>query len=123
MKSIAGGAGTDWAAGLFYSDHPEFRPAGTAPKRVLHAASAVALLSLLAACTEPVSWQKLLSAKISQQYPGYTVQPATGGNLTVLRPGLTAVAVDVNDIAAYCLRGPRDCDYVTDKMLLSLAPK
>jgi len=81
---------------------------------------AAVLAASLAACTEPVSWPKLLSAKIMQQYPAYTVEPAPGGNLLVLRPGLAAVPVDVNDIAAFCLRGTKDCDYATDQMLLAL---
>eukprot|EP01031_Cornospumella_fuschlensis_P052138 gene52138-63736_t len=78
------------------------------------------LVAGLAACTEPPSWQKLLTAKISQQYPAYKVLPAEGGNLTVERPGMSATPVDVNAIAAFCLRGAKDCDYATDQMLLQL---
>lgn len=74
------------------------------------AAGALAALLLLAACTEPPSWQMLLAAKISQQYPGYTVRPTPDGQLTV----------DVDAIARFCRRGPQDCNYATDQLLLSL---
>ncbi|MES2412224.1 MAG: hypothetical protein V4614_00380 [Pseudomonadota bacterium] len=81
---------------------------------------ALAALAALAGCTEAPSWQKLLGAKISQQYPAYTVHPSENGNLKVDRPGMASVPVDVNAIAAFCLRGTRDCDYATDQMLLQL---
>lgn len=84
------------------------------------AAGALAALLVLTACTEPPSWQKLLAAKISQQYPGYTVQPMPDGQLKVERPGLATVPVDVDAIARFCQRGPQDCNYATDQMLLSL---
>ena len=80
----------------------------------------VMLVAGLAACTEPPSWQKLLTAKISQQYPAYKVLPTEGGNLSVERPGMSTMPVDVNAIAAFCLRGAKDCDYATDQMLLQL---
>ena len=84
------------------------------------AAGALALLLALAACTEAPSWQKLLAAKITEQYPGYQVQPAPGGGLMVERPGLAPVPVDVDAIARFCQRGPKDCNYATDQLLLDL---
>lgn len=81
---------------------------------------ALIIMAALSACTEPPSWQKLLTAKISQQYPAYKVLPGDGGNLSVERPGMSAMPVDVNAIAAFCLRGAKDCDYATDQMLLQL---
>lgn len=78
------------------------------------------LITALCACTEPPSWQKLLAAKISQQYPNYKILPSEGGNLSVERPGMSTMPVDVNAIAAFCLRGTKDCDYATDQMLLQL---
>ena len=81
---------------------------------------AAAVLLALAACTEPPSWQKLLASKITEQYPSYEAQPAADGSLLVRRPGRTAVPVDVDAIARFCRRGPRDCDYATDQMLLEL---
>ncbi len=81
----------------------------------------VALLLTLASCTQAPSWQKLLTAKILAQYPGYEVQPASDGNIVVRRPGQADVPVDVNAIAQFCRRGTRDCDYATDQMLLELA--
>ena len=82
-------------------------------------------LSLLAAsaCTEAPSWQKLLTIRISDQYPGYQVKPTANGGLLVERPGLTSVPVDVDAIARFCLRGPKDCNYATDQMLLELSSK
>ncbi|MES2398603.1 MAG: hypothetical protein V4573_01355 [Pseudomonadota bacterium] len=78
------------------------------------------LVAGLAACTEPPSWQRLLAAKISQQYPAYKVVPVEGGNLSIERPGMSTLPVDVNAIAAFCLRGAKDCGYATDQMLLQL---
>ncbi|MES2363347.1 MAG: hypothetical protein V4646_16370 [Pseudomonadota bacterium] len=83
----------------------------------------LALAAALAACSEAPSWQKLLAAKISEQYPGYKVQATADGNLLVERPGLASMPVNVQAIAAFCLRGPRDCDYATDQMLLQLQGK
>ena len=75
---------------------------------------------LLSACTEPPSWQTLLSRKITDQYPNYRVQSATSGGLLVVRPGLTSLPVDVDAIANFCQRGPKDCNYATEHMLLEL---
>ncbi|HXD39235.1 MAG TPA: hypothetical protein VN649_01640 [Ramlibacter sp.] len=84
-------------------------------------AGPVTLVLLLVACSEsPPSWQKLLAGKISEQYPTYQVQPTAGGGLMVQRPGRPAIAVDVEAIARFCQRGPRDCNYATDQMLLEL---
>jgi hypothetical protein len=80
---------------------------------------AAALLAL-PACTEAPSWQTLLSAKIRQQYPGYDVQPQPDGSVIVRRPGQADAPVDVNAIGAFCRRGPKDCNYATDQMLLEL---
>ena len=79
-------------------------------------AGAVAVLLSLAACIQPPSWQKLLTAKILAQYPGYEVEPVADGNVVVRRPG------QADAIAQFCLRGTRDCNYATDQMLLELAP-
>ena len=86
----------------------------------LYAAIALATPMLLAACTDPPSWQTLLTAKITQQYPGYMVHRAPDGRLLVERPGLAAVPVDAEAIGRFCLRGPKDCNYATDQMLLEL---
>lgn len=45
------------------------------------------------------------------------------GSLLVERAGLAPVPVDVDDIAKFCLRGPKDCDYATDQMLTALQGK
>ena len=76
---------------------------------------------LTAACTQAPSWQKLLTAKISEQYPRYTVQPLPDGSVVVRRPGQADVPVDINAIAEFCRRGPKDCNYATDQMLLALS--
>ena len=89
--------------------------------RTWRAFATVAVLLALAACTQAPSWQKLLTAKIVAQYPGYEVQPVPDGNVIVRRPGQADVPIDVNAIAQFCLRGTRDCDYATDQMLLELA--
>ena len=90
--------------------------------KVIQAGMATLFTALLAlgGCSEPPSWQKLLGAKISEQYPDYEVQPTPDGGLTIRRPGLSALPVDVNAIALFCRRGLKDCNYATDQMLLEL---
>lgn len=95
-------------------------------KRLLLALALVPMLATAAAllaCTEAPSWQKLLAARITQHYPAYTAQPTAQGGLLVERPGLPAITVDVDAIARFCLRGPKDCNYATDQMLLELQGK
>jgi hypothetical protein len=77
----------------------------------------------LSACSEAPSWQKLLASKITQQYPDYKAVAKADGSLLVERPGLAPVPVDVDDIAKFCLRGPKDCNYATDQMLTALQRK
>ncbi len=74
----------------------------------------------LSACTEAPSWQKLLTSKIKEHYPSYDVQATPDGSLKVIRPNLPEVRVNVKEIALLCQRGPKDCNYATDQMLLTL---
>ena len=81
----------------------------------------ISLAALLTGCSDtPPSWQKLLAAKIGEQYPQYQVSLQADGGLLVKRPGQADAPVDVDDIAHFCRRGPKDCSYATDKMLLEL---
>lgn len=100
---------------------------GCKPSRVrLHHRAVLTLtiaIPLLFACTEAPTWQSLLSAKISEQYPDYKVQAATGGGLLVERPGKSTLPVDADAIGRFCQRGPKDCNYATDLMLLELQVK
>ena len=74
----------------------------------------------LSACTEAPSWQKLLARKIKEHYPSYDVQATPDGALKVSRPNLPDARVNVDEIAQLCQRGPKDCNYATDQMLLTL---
>ena len=84
------------------------------------------LLSLLTAAAvsacgqQPPSWDSLLAGKITGQYPDYRVSVSAPGQLRVERPGMPAQTVAVEPIAQYCLRGPRDCGYAVEQMLLVL---
>ena len=78
------------------------------------------VFSTLSACTEAPSWQKLLASKIKEHYPSYDVQSTPDGALKVLRPNLPDARVNVEEIAQLCQRGPKDCNYATDQMLLGL---
>lgn len=81
-------------------------------------------LLVLAACSDPPpSWQKLLSGKITQQYPQYQVSQQPDGQLLVKRPGQPDAPVDAEAIGRFCRRGPADCNYATDHMLLELRGK
>ena len=81
----------------------------------------LASLAWLAACgQQPPSWDKLLAGKITGQYPDYVVAVTTPGHLRVTRPNMPAQDVDVAPIAQHCLRGPKDCNYAVEQMLLVL---
>ena len=78
-------------------------------------------LALLAACGQkPPSWDDLLAGKITGQYPDYVVAVTAPGHLQVTRPNMPAQIVDVAPIAQHCLRGPKDCSYAVEQMLLVL---
>ena len=82
---------------------------------------ALSMAALLAACSQAApGWDRLISAKISEQYPAYKVLAAEAGQLRVQRPGQVDKTVDVADIAKFCQRGPADCNYALDQMLLGL---
>ena len=86
--------------------------------------SATAITVLLAACNQPPpSWQTLLSDMITEQYPSFLVTPTADGGLMVVRPGRAPLPVDAKAIAQFCQRGPKDCGYATDQMLLELREK
>ncbi|MEO8023988.1 hypothetical protein [Polaromonas sp.] len=79
------------------------------------------LCALLAACSPtPPSWDTLVSSKITDHYPAYKVLAPEAGHLLVQRPGQMDKAVDVAGIAKFCQRGPADCNYALDQMLLEL---
>ena len=76
---------------------------------------------LLAACGQsPPSWDILLSGKILGQYPTYTVTVPEAEQLRVERPGMPTKTLAVNPIAQHCLRGPKDCNYAVEQMLVEL---
>ena len=77
-------------------------------------------LALTACGQQPPSWDSLLSGKITGQYPDYRVSVTAPGHLSVERPGLPAQTVAVEPIARHCQRGPRDCGYAVEQMLLEL---
>jgi hypothetical protein len=66
------------------------------------------------------SWDSRLSGKITGQYPDYRVSVIAPGQLRVERPGMPAQVVEVEPIAQRCLRGPRDCGFAVEQMLLAL---
>lgn len=87
----------------------------------IHAALLTALVfGALSACTEAPSWQKLLTSKIKEHYPNYDVQATPDGALKVSRPSMPDAQVNVEEIAQLCQRGPKDCNYGVDQMLLTL---
>ena len=82
---------------------------------------AIGATVLFAACGQsPPTWDNLLSGKVVGQYPTYTVTVPVAGQLRVERPGLPAKTIAVNPIAQPCLRGPKDCNYAVEQMLLEL---
>ncbi|MBP8061571.1 MAG: hypothetical protein KAY15_02300 [Polaromonas sp.] len=83
-------------------------------------ASLIAGLALAGCGQQPPSWDSLLAGKITGQYPDYLVSVTAPGQLRVERPGMPAQTVAVEPIAQHCLRGPRDCGYAVEQMLLAL---
>ena len=82
---------------------------------------AVGVAVFLAACGQsPPSWDNLISGKVLGQYPGYVVTVPVAGQLRVERPGMPVKTIEVAPIAQHCLRGPKDCNYVIEKMLVEL---
>jgi hypothetical protein len=79
-----------------------------------------AALALISACSEAPTWQRLLTLKITEQYPSYKVRTTANGGLLVERPGKSTLPVDADAIGRFCQRGPKDCNYATDQMLLEL---
>ena len=92
----------------------------TAIPRAAVQALLLAGLALTGCGQQPPSWDKLLSGKITGQYPDYLVSVTAPGQLRVERPGMPAQTVAVEPIAQHCLRGPRDCSYAVEQMLLVL---
>lgn len=81
----------------------------------------IAAWALLAACGQsPPSWDKLLTGKVLGQYPTYAVTVPVAGQLQVERPGMPTKTIEVNPIAQHCLRGPKDCNYAVETMLVEL---
>ena len=76
---------------------------------------------LLAACDQrPLSWDTLLRQRITQERPDCVADTTTPGQLA-LRCGPAPVQlIDSHDIAQFCQRGPRDCEYAIDQAVLGL---
>ncbi len=95
-------------------------PTGPARRFAATAALLGAALALAACSGAPPSWDRLLTTKITDQFPDFRVAVAENGKLRVDRPGRAARTVEVAPIALLCQRGPRECDYAVDQMLLEL---
>lgn len=89
-------------------------------RKEAHHLAALAALLMLVACNEPFSWPRLMASKITYEFPTYRVDELPEGKLLVHRPGLADVTVDVEPLGRFCQRGPKDCSYATDQMLLQL---
>ena len=82
---------------------------------------AISIATFLAACGQsPPSWDNLISGKVLGQYPDYVVTVLLAGQLRVERPGMLVKTIEVAPISQHCLRGPKDCNYAIEKMLVEL---
>ncbi len=95
-----------------------FRGLAQRPRAPLLALAAA--VAVIGCGQQPPSWDSLLAGKITGQYPDYRVSVTAPGQLRVERPGMPAQTVVVEPIAQHCLRGPRDCGYAVEQMLLAL---
>ena len=75
----------------------------------------------LAACDQrPLTWDRLLVQRITQERPDCVADTSTPGQLAVRCGSAPVQTVDSNDIAQFCQRGPRDCEYAIDQAVLGL---
>lgn len=72
--------------------------------------------------SKPPSWDTLLSGRIADARPDCKVSAPLPGKIAVACPGLEPAIFDVAPTAAYCLRGPRDCEFAVAQMVLMLPP-
>jgi hypothetical protein len=77
----------------------------------------------LSGCDQtPPSWTHLIGQRVQDQYPNFRVTELPQERLQIERPGLPPQTVEIEPLALHCRRGPRDCDYVIDELLLKLRP-
>lgn len=107
-------------SGPFTTPSPPDMRRGPSRQAIAESLFMLFMLACLCACGEAPGWQKLLASRITQQYPSYRALPVPGGGLVVQRPGLPDLPVDVEAIGRFCQRGPKDCNYATDQMLIEL---
>ena len=76
---------------------------------------------LACACSQQApTWDGLISAKITEQYPAFTVFTPQAGQLRVSRPGQPDKVIEVAPVAQFCQRGPADCNYAVEQLLIEL---
>ena len=76
---------------------------------------------LLAACDQrTLSWDTLLRQRILRERPDCVADPSAPGQLAVRCGSAPARLIDSRDIAQFCQRGPRDCEYAIDQAVLGL---
>ena len=76
---------------------------------------------LLAACDQrPLSWDTLLRERITQERPDCVADTSAPGQLRVRCGSAPVQLIDSHDIAQFCQRGPRDCEYAIDQAVLGL---
>ncbi len=86
---------------------------------------ALVMSALAAGCNDtgkPPSWDTLLSGRIADARPDCKVSVPLPGKIAVACPGLKPAIFDVAPTAAYCQRGPRDCEFAVAQMVLMLPP-
>ena len=76
---------------------------------------------LLVACDQrPLSLDTLLRQRITQERPDCVADTSAPGQLAVRCGSAPARLIDSRDIAQFCQRGPRDCEYAIDQAVLGL---
>ena len=76
---------------------------------------------LLAACDQrPLSWDTLLRQRITQERPDCVADTSAPGQLALRCGSAPVQLIDSHDIAQFCQRGPRDCEYAIDQAVLGL---
>jgi hypothetical protein len=82
--------------------------------------SGLACALLLAACdSKPLDWNTLAASRIRDQVPAAQLKVLDAGTLEASLGGKTT-RIDTAELQLLCNRGPKDCNYAFDQVVLAL---
>ena len=88
--------------------------------RLLLLLPACVLAALCSGCdSKPLDWNTLAAARIRDQLPNAQVKVIDAKTLEASLDGKTT-KVDTAELSLLCNRGPKECDYAFDQVILQL---